>query len=302
MRNLVVMACALGLAACGVVKDPNAGVDAPCADSDSDGVCDTEDVCLAGDDSVDTDADTIANACDKCPGFDDKADADSDTVPNGCDMCAGFDDRTDLNGNSIPDGCDVQTKTIDLKAVPDMSTPPVLNYWRGWHSKSDTLVYGHTASNDNMLTGFSGTTEYNSYVVFPLEGFAAFSIVSVTLEIEAEAYNSVDPSETFSVWDVSTPPDMVETLSTQAIFDDLSTGMMYGMKEVPMTPAPAGVQTITLSAQAAIDLQAKLGQDFAIGLHVDTATATAQGWLRFAGGNEPRVARLIVRYLPVATP
>lgn len=300
MRNLVVIACVLGLAACGVVKDPNAGVvdagpeiDAPCADGDVDGVCDTVDICLAGANDVDADADTTPDACDACAGFDDRADADSDTVPNGCDTCSGFDDRTDLNGNSIPDGCDVQVQTIALKSE---GTPA--NFWRGWHCLTDT----HNPGNDNMLTGVSGAGIYNSYVVFPLAGFAAFSIISVTLEIEVEAYNGTDADETFSVWDVTTPAETLETMaSTQAILDDLMTGAMYGMHTVAMTPTPVGViQSIPLSAQAAIDLQAKLGQDFAIGLHVDTATLATPEWLRFAASNEPRVARLVIRYLPVA--
>jgi hypothetical protein len=300
MRNLVVMVCVLSLAACGVVRDPNAGVDAPCGDGDGDGVCDTEDVCLTGDDSVDADNDTIANACDKCPGFDDKADADSDTVPNGCDNCAGFDDRTDLNGNSIPDGCDVQVRMIDLKSVPNTNMPPAPNWWRGWHSLSGT-VYSHDPGNDNMVTGISGSTVFNSYVVFPLAGFTAFSIISVTLEIEVESYGSADATETFSVWDVGAIPNMVEGTTNQAIFEDLMTGAMYGMHTVAMTPSPAGVtQSVMLSTQAAIDLQAKLGQDFAIGLHVDSATLAAPSYLRFAASSEPRVARLVIRYLPVA--
>lgn len=57
----------------------------PCNDSDSDGVCNADDV---------------------CPGFDDDADADSDGVPDGCDACPGFDDHMDIDSDGVPDACD----------------------------------------------------------------------------------------------------------------------------------------------------------------------------------------------------
>jgi hypothetical protein len=48
-----------------------------CPDSDGDGVCDDDDVCPGGDDSVDLDGDGVPDACDVCPGVYDPEQRDS---------------------------------------------------------------------------------------------------------------------------------------------------------------------------------------------------------------------------------
>lgn len=276
----------LAASACGEVVD-NTVVDAPppdaCVDSDGDGVCNSIDKCANGDDRQDLDADTVPNSCDRCPANDDRLDADTDTVPDACDVCAGFDDTVDVNANMVPDGCDVQTRMINLKVV-------ATNRWRGWHNHDPiNNTYSHTTGNDYTNTGTSGTTVYNSYFVFPLTGFTAHSIVGVTLELEASAF-STDPTETVSVWDVSTVSATLEADGSDAArFTDLQTGNMYATH----TFTAAGVQSMTLNAQAAADVNAKLGNDFAVGVHLDTAPT----WVIW-GTSDDRVARLVVRYLP----
>jgi len=89
-----------------ITKGNNTFTVAVCADADTDGVCDVEDVCPGFDDSVDADNDGVPDGCDVCPGFVDALDADTDGVPDGCDQCTGFDDAIDVNDNGIPDGCD----------------------------------------------------------------------------------------------------------------------------------------------------------------------------------------------------
>jgi len=277
--RVVVLLCVL--AACGEVTKPADNVDAPCADTDNDTVCDTADTCATGDDRLDGDNDTVANACDRCSGFDDRADADADTVPNGCDNCADGDDRIDDNMNGVPDACDLQTRILDLKVVGT-------NKWRGWHS--DTA--NHQSTNDYTNAGALGTGLYNAYFVFSAANFTAYSIKSVTLELELELYQTPDPTETLSVWDVSTPTTTLEADATSVpIYMDLMTGARYGMQTFAATQVNM-VMTIPLGAQAATDLQAALGQDFAIGVHLDTAPA----WVRF-GMDEVRVQRLVVTYL-----
>lgn len=77
--------------------DPDAGdPDAGCPDDDDDGVCNDEDQCLNGDDTVDTDGDTVADACDVCEGSDDTLDDDADMIPDGCD-CDTSGDTCDAN-------------------------------------------------------------------------------------------------------------------------------------------------------------------------------------------------------------
>lgn len=234
----------------------------------------------------DTDNDGACNAVDKCPGFDDRLDTDADTVADGCDKCPGGDDRIDANNNQIPDCSEVQTRTIDVKKVG-------ADYWRGWHTAGGAA---HTNSNDNTLTGTSGTTVYNSYFVFSLAGFTATTITQVTLELEVESYVSGDANEVLSVWDVSTPSATVEASGTNAtIFNDLGGGVKYGMA----TLTSASVSTTTpvqfaLATQANTDLKARLGGEFVVGLHVDNAP----GYVRFSALSEARIARLVIKYLP----
>lgn len=82
--------------------DPDAGEpdasepDAGCPDDDDDGVCNDEDQCLNGDDTVDGDDDGVADACDVCNGHDDALDDDADMVPDGCD-CDTSSDTCDVN-------------------------------------------------------------------------------------------------------------------------------------------------------------------------------------------------------------
>jgi hypothetical protein len=278
MRGVVLLCV---LAACGEVKEPAGSIDAPCTDTDNDTVCDTADTCATGNDRLDGDNDTVANACDRCSGFDDRADADADTVPNGCDNCTDADDRIDENMNGIPDGCDLQTRILELKIVGT-------NKWRGWHSN----VANHQSVNDYVIAGDLGTSNYNGYLVFSAANFTAHSIKSVTLELELELYQTPDATETLSVWDVSTPTATLEADATSIpIYMDLMTGASYGTH----TFAAAQVNTtmtIPLAPQAATDLQARLGQDFAIGVHLDTAPA----WVRFSM-DEVRIQRLVVTYL-----
>jgi hypothetical protein len=75
------------------------------ADSDGDGICDTEDICPGSDDNIDTDGDGTPDGCDPCPN-DISNDSDGDGVCDSDDICAGFDDTIDTDGDGTPDGCD----------------------------------------------------------------------------------------------------------------------------------------------------------------------------------------------------
>jgi hypothetical protein len=238
---------------------------------------------------LDTDMDGVCNHLDKCPGADDSVDTDGDTVADGCDDCPGLDDRIDNNANMIPDCTELQTKTIDLKVVGT-------NKWRGWYTANG----GHTSVNDNTLTGLYPlmNLNYNSYFVFTLN-FTATTVSSVTFEVEKENYTSSDATETLSVWDVTTPAATLEanpvnaTVGTQT-HNDLGSGTTYGTGTIQMSAATGSVISVPLNAAAATAVKAALGQDFAIGVHIDTQP----GWVRFSNADENRVARLVIKYLP----
>lgn len=112
------------------VLDANCNCAGTIADADNDGVCDADDICPNGDDSIDTDGDGTPDACDDCsiiPGtscndgddcttndiYDANcncagtfADTDSDGVCDANDLCSSGDDNIDTDGDGIPDACD----------------------------------------------------------------------------------------------------------------------------------------------------------------------------------------------------
>lgn len=230
----------------------------------------------------DMDSDGACNGADLCPGFDDRLDSDSDTVADGCDECPGMDDRIDVNMNGLPDGCETQTRTVDLKQVGT-------NFWRGWYASNSA----HDTANDNTLTGDFNSGVYNSYFVFPLAGITATTVTSVSLVLTYEANATGDPTETFSIWDVSTAAATVENSTTNAaIHSDLMAGASYGTQVLTSAQLTTTV-TIPLNAQAATDVKAKLGQDFVVGVHLDTPP----GWIRF-GNTAAATTRLVINYLP----
>jgi len=278
--RLVAFTCA-ALCACASAGSPRVGGD----DTSGDDTAPVDapkgiDACL------DDDSDTVCNAVDKCAGHDDKVDMDMDTVANGCDKCPTADDRPDINMNTVPDCFEAVSFTVPLKSVSG-------NLWRGWHSSAG----GHLSSNENTITGESSGAFYNSYFVFTLAGFTASTIQSVTLELQLEMYTSTDANEAFSVWDVTTPSATVEnTASDINIYNDLASGAQYATS----TATAAQVNTllsIPLNAMAATHATQKLGQDFVVGVHVDTTP----GWIRFGhtgAGATPTTIRLVVKYLP----
>lgn len=276
--RLLFIAISVAAAACASAgsEAPGTGDDTPMADAMIE-----IDACL------DTDLDGVCNHLDKCPGADDAVDTDMDTVADGCDDCPGLDDRIDGNGNQIPDCTELMTKTIDLKVVGS-------NRWRGWYNASGS----HTSVNDNTITGLNGSLNYNSYFVFTLN-FTATTVQSVTFEVEKEEYSSSDATETISVWDVTTPPSTLEanaanaTIGTQT-HNDLGSGTTYGTGTIAMSAAAGSVISVPLNAAAATAVKAAIGNDFAIGVHVDTQP----GWVRFSMSTEARVARLVIKYLP----
>jgi uncharacterized protein RhaS with RHS repeats len=174
---------------------------------------------------------------------------------------------------------------VDIKEVDG-------NYWRGWHVIDG--VTAHSSSNDNTITGEyrSGS---NSYFVFDLSAFTATAILSVDLELELENYNSVDATETLSVWDVSTDSATVEADGyDENIYNDLMTGNLYGRLTVN-SGLVGSVLSIPLDAQAAIDVENALGGDFSVGVHLDTEPP---GFIRFSNGSEVRTHRLLITYVP----
>ena len=222
------------------------------------------------------------------------------------DYCGATGDCSGANAGEVcmaGDGCyggqclepgvspDIRFAVIDLDQVGT-------NWQRGWWNSGGI----HSSTNDNTLTGDLSGTDYNSYFIFDLVGDIedADAVIGVNLRLEHEGYNSLDATETISVWDVDTAPTTLEANSpggTTAtdIHDDLESGVSYGTAVLSRT-TQFTVVNIPLNSSAFDDLFDAIGSRFAVGVSADTA-GTGQ-WVRFSAGffGESRVHQLLVTY------
>ncbi|MEO8270975.1 MAG: lectin-like protein, partial [Aureliella sp.] len=125
----------------------------------------------------------------------------------------------------------------------------------------------HDATNDNYLTGQAYGEQYRNYVVFDLAGVEG-NIVGATLKLfnPSGGYVSLDDSETFSLFDVSTPVPLLTSsgFGELGIFDDLGSGVAFGSQAVSMSD-DGRVVSITLNAAGLQALSAAAGGQVALG-------------------------------------
>jgi hypothetical protein len=141
----------------------------------------------------------------------------------------------------------------------------------GWYNQTGT----HVAQNDNYLAGEFSAAELRNFIVFDLTAVVN-DIVSASLLLynpdnalpALRGYVSPDPTETYQLYDVSTP---IATLSLSnvgatgiAIFDDLGSGTVLGQQTVSAADNGA-VVSIVLNADGIAALNAARGGQFAIG-------------------------------------
>jgi hypothetical protein len=151
---------------------------------------------------------------------------------------------------------------------------PIVGVASGWY-KADGVSNGIV--NHNYVTGFLNPREHRSFFVFDLAGISE-PIVSASLvafnppapDGLFDGFFSVHPSETVTLFDVSTPLDLLTAGSAGvAAFADLGTGTVYGARTVTSADNGTFVE-FTLNAAALAGLNASLGGYFALGGAVTT--------------------------------
>lgn len=149
-----------------------------CDDADEDGVCDDEDICPSGDDTVDTDEDGVPDDCDVCAEGPDDLDTDEDGTPDACDLCADSDDAVDTDEDGVPDGCDVcagedDTADADEDGVPDACD--VCPEWDDAECAAGCAGSARTAYEGfgGGVVGCSGTVQWSDRDTLCGEGFYA---------------------------------------------------------------------------------------------------------------------------------
>lgn len=160
---------------------------------------------------------------------------------------------------------------------------------RGWWSSDG----GHDSNNNNTLTGRSNNLDHNAYFSFDLNGLAG-TVTSAELHLEVEMYFGSDPSETISLWDVSTPAATLEASGNNpAIYSDLMTGQSYG-NAIVLSSEMNTIKVFTLTDAALTDLSTALGGKFSVGLQAATLSSMGptEEAVRWSVANEPRIHEL----------
>jgi hypothetical protein len=178
----------------------------------------------------------------------------------------------------------------------------------GAGSASTTLTYtnsgwwsgvgGHDSTNPNYVAGqFTGTLA-RDYFVFNLAGVNQ-PITGATLRLNnpSGGYGSPDPTETFGLFDVSTP---ISTLIASGsgrtdIYADLGTGTNYGSQTVS-TADNGKIVSITLNAAGVAALNAAKGGQFAVGGALTTIVGTADQYLFGFSGSSTDTRQLVLTF------
>jgi len=166
----------------------------------------------------------------------------------------------------------------------------------GWYRPSGL----HDAANDNYIAGkVSSAGELRNFVVFDLSSVRG-TIKSATLRLlnPSLGYQSVDPFEEFTVFDVSTPiAELMASNDTRTdIHFDLGTGTSYGSAQV-FDPSDNFVVAVALNGSAISNLNGTRGQ-FAFGGAL--TSLRGQDFEYIFGGSDSASLRQLV--LTVASP
>jgi hypothetical protein len=166
----------------------------------------------------------------------------------------------------------------------------------------------HTAQNQNYLTGRFDGSERRSFFVFDLASVSG-TVTAATLNLynpdvspTLKGYVSPDPTESLSVFDVSTPLSTLTLggVGIAGVFDDLGTGLEVG--SVMVSPADNG-QTVAIvfNANGLAALNAGLGGTIAFGSAITTLSGSAGNefvfgfsTVSFAGGDVRRLDLTVV--------
>jgi hypothetical protein len=135
---------------------------------------------------------------------------------------------------------------------------------QGWYDASDASW----VNNPNYAAGVYSGVDQRSWFVFDLptvsagEGFTAATLI---LAMPSGGYMSSQPSETYTLYDVTTGANILSLRGTQSgAYADLGSGSVYG-QTVVLPSSQGGFVQIDLTAQALADMTAHAGDTFVIG-------------------------------------
>jgi hypothetical protein len=177
----------------------------------------------------------------------------------------------------------------------------------GWYNSTGF----HVDINNNYIVGFQGEyaqgvtpITYNDFFVFDLSNVTG-PITSAVLSLHNPGcppcgYQSMSPTETYTLFDVSTPISTLEANHTGVgsplapeIFNDLGSGTIFGSRTVSAADNGTLVH-IALNSDAVAAIDAHLGGMIAVGGSLTSLFDSLPPEDMFAsGGNNPGDTRLL---------
>lgn len=135
----------------------------------------------------------------------------------------------------------------------------------GWYNSTGF----HSAANKNYIAGDSENGIFRNFFVFSLAGYTdpnPIGAAELRLLNPRRGYSSTDTTETYSLFDVTTPITTLVATNTGRtdIFADLGSGLTYGSQVVSSADSP-GIVSLALNANAVAALNANRGGLFALG-------------------------------------
>lgn len=160
--------------------------------------------------------------------------------------------------------------------------------WNGFHSPTNTNYFAGQFNNN-----VDPIRQLRDWFVFDVPSLSG-TVTAARLELYLPGLVSPDPTETFELFDVSTPVSTLIAGGTglTGIYDDLGTGVSYG--SVSITAADNGkIVTINLNTAGLAAITAAQGSRLAIGGMVTTIAGNAQQSV-FGGTGLGEVRRLVI--------
>jgi hypothetical protein len=145
----------------------------------------------------------------------------------------------------------------------------------------------HLAGTPSFLVGQVPPKQYNNFFVFNLAGINPTILsASLNLSVGPAGYSSSSSSDTFGLFDVSTPIVSLEAtgFGQPGIFTDLGTGVSYGSKTVTSSVNNTLLST-PFSVAGIAALNSKRGSQFALGGSLTTVVGPNAQYLFSGSGN-----------------
>ncbi len=173
---------------------------------------------------------------------------------------------------------------------------------QGWRSNGDFPDEPHLISdaNDSYAVGAYLGVDLRNFFTFDLSALPAnHQVTSATLEIQRRYYFGDLISETWKLFDVSTPAAELNNNSSVNldIFNDLGSGLSYGTFGVS-NGSINSLLRISLNTQAFRDIEANAGGFFSIGGRLMSLTHPNERLFSSSGGQFPQgsgIQRLLLK-------